>query len=250
MHETTQLAHWMLEAASSVAFTGAGISTESGIPDFRSPGGIWSQSQPVYFEEFLVDAAARYEYWRQKAVAHRDFFDSAPNLGHQILAAWEQDRNLRGVITQNIDGLHQLSGSEQVLELHGTARFISCLDCEARFDASPLVAQFLADDAVPACQRCGGLLKHATISFGQSLDPQVLQTATDWTRAADLYFAIGSSLVVQPAATLPQFAKQAGSKLIIINREATPLDDLADIVIHDSIGETLRRINEAVLKLA
>ncbi|HAY80331.1 MAG TPA: hypothetical protein DCY79_11040 [Planctomycetaceae bacterium] len=249
MHDTTELARWILNANTMVAFTGAGISTESGIPDFRSPGGIWAQSQPVYFDQFLTDASARYEYWRQKAIAHRDFFDSTPNVGHQLLATWEQEGRLQGVITQNIDGLHQLAGSEQVVELHGTARQIACLDCESRFGAASLVEQFLAEDAVPACPDCEGRLKHATISFGQALDPRVMEMATAWTQEAELYLAMGSSLVVQPAATLPQLAKQMGSKLVIINRDATPLDALADMVIHAPIGETLRQVQKAMTRV-
>lgn len=243
-----RIASWLREAApgSVVAFTGAGISTESGIPDFRSPGGIWSRSQPVYYNEFLESAEARYEYWRQKSVAHRDFVSSQPNIGHRMLARWEEQGRLRGVVTQNIDGLHQLGGSRQVLELHGTAREIACLSCQARYEADAMVRRFLEEDAVPECPSCGGLLKHATISFGQTLDPQVLEQAANWAAEAELLLAMGSSLVVEPAASLPRLTKENAGRLVIINRDATSQDRSADAVIHASIGETLSAIDEAL----
>lgn len=244
------IAGWMHEAKSVVAFTGAGVSTESGIPDFRSPGGIWSQAKPVYYQEFVSSATARYEYWRQKAIAHRDFRDSRPNPGHLVLADWERSGRLRGVITQNIDGMHQLAGSRQVLEIHGTARQIACLDCGARFDADGLVDVFLQTDAVPACERCGGLLKHATISFGQALDEDVWTEAARWSRWSDVMLAIGSSLVVHPAAGLPSMAKAAGAKLVIINRDPTPLDGQADAVLRCGIGDTLEKLARAIQETA
>ena len=241
-----QVAAWLAEAKSAVAFTGAGISTESGIPDFRSPGGIWATSTPVYFDEFLASASARHEYWRQKCVAHADFSAAGPNAGHKALASWESDEQLRGVITQNIDGLHQEAGSTSVLELHGTARKIGCLDCGEVFDPDPLVAEFLETDEVPYCDACGGKLKHATVSFGQRLPTEVLQQAITLCQQADLIFAIGSSLVVTPAADLPQITKHAGGRLVIINRDATPLDPLADAVIQEPIGATLAAIDDAL----
>lgn len=226
-----------------VAFTGAGISTESGIPDFRSPGGVWSKYRTVYFQEFQESAEARYEYWRQKAEAHRDFFSAKPNAGHRVLAEWETRGRLQGVITQNIDGLHQAAGNNTVLELHGTAREIACLECGQRFPADPLVQQFLATDRVPSCAACGGLLKHATVSFGQILPPDVMQWASQLARQAKVFLAIGSSLVVEPAASLPRLAQRYGGKLVIINRDPTPLDDLAYVVIRARIGDTLTAIN-------
>ena len=164
-----QVANWLAVANSAVVLTGAGISTESGIPDFRSLGGVWSKYRTVYFEEFLSNADARHEYWRQKSEMHGDFAGAQPNVGHQILARWEAAGRIRGVITQNIDGLHQLAGSQRVLELHGTAREAACLDCGDRYDIQPLVEEFLATDRTPDCPACGGRLKHATISFGQPL---------------------------------------------------------------------------------
>lgn len=246
MTNEQQVARWLADAQRAVAFTGAGISTESGIPDFRSPRGIWSQSRPVYFDEFMASADARYEYWRQKSAAHRDFANSQPNAGHRVLAEWERAGRLIGVITQNIDGLHQLAGSQQILELHGTARQIGCLDCEARFEADAMVASFLAEDQVPRCPNCGrDRLKHATISFGQQLDARVLGSAERLASETDLMFAIGSSLVVYPAAAIPQMAERAGARLVIINRDPTPLDTAADVVFRASIGQALNAIDAA-----
>ena len=238
-----QVAGWLRQCRCGVAFTGAGISTESGIPDFRSPGGIWSQSQPVLYNDFLASAEARHEYWRQKSHSQRDFAAAAPNDGHRVLAGWEARGWLKALITQNIDGLHQAAGSRNVLELHGTARQIACLGCEARFDPQPLVQQFLETDVVPECPRCGGLLKHATISFGQPLPADVLQEAVDWSRRCDLFLAMGSSLVVEPAASLPRLADKSGARLVIINRDPTDQDDRADMVLQAGIGQTLLGID-------
>jgi NAD-dependent deacetylase len=174
---------------------------------------------------------------------HREFDAAQPNVGHQILARWETAGRIRGVITQNIDGLHQMAGSHCVLELHGTARQAACLDCSARYDINPLVAQFLATNVVPDCRACGGRLKHATVSFGQMLPPDVLMEATRWSRDADLMLAIGSSLVVTPAADLPRTAKERGARLVIINRDPTPLDSIADVVIRGSIGSLLTALD-------
>lgn len=240
------LAQWIRESRATVVFTGAGMSTESGIPDFRSPGGIWSRSQPVLFEEFLRSADARREYWRQKSTAHADFASARPNIGHEVLAKWEADGRIRGIITQNIDGLHQDAGSHAVLELHGTARWIACLDCGDRYDPGPLVEHFLATEKVPPCPHCGGLLKHATVSFGQSLPEEVLAEALRWTRQCDLFLAMGSSLVVEPAASLPRLAADCGARLIIVNRDATDQDRSAALVFHASIGATLAAVDQVL----
>jgi NAD-dependent deacetylase len=242
----SRVARWLAEAESAVAFTGAGISTESGIPDFRSPGGIWSKSQPVYFDDFLRSADARIEYWRQKSAAHSDFSRARPNLGHQVLAKWESAGRLSAVITQNIDGLHQSAGSRIVLELHGTARQVACLECEARFDADAMVERFRIEQVPPTCAQCGGITKHATISFGQSLPKDVLDQSMRLSRQSDLFLAMGSSLQVQPAASLPLLAREGSARVVIINRDPTPQDDLADAVIHASIGETLAGIDKAL----
>lgn len=241
-----QIAEWLAAARQAYAFTGAGISTESGIPDFRSPGGVWATSQPVYFRDFLASADARHEYWRQKSLTHAEFLRAEPNVGHRTLADWERRGLLRGLLTQNIDGLHERAGSRRMLELHGTALKVSCLDCGAMYEADPLVKQYLAEQTPPPCAQCGGRLKHATISFGQQLDPVVLQTAFAWSKGADVYLAIGSSLVVEPAASLPQQAAARGAKLVIINRDPTPLDYLASLCIRAPAGPTLAAIDRAL----
>jgi NAD-dependent deacetylase len=244
--DIAQVAHWLASSQCAVVLTGAGISTESGIPDFRSPGGVWSKYRTVYFDEFMASAEARHEYWRQKCEMHRDFASAKPNAGHQVLARWEAAGRIRGVITQNIDGLHQLAGSRQVLELHGTARQAACLDCAARYDIEPLVVQFQTTGTVPDCPRCNGRLKHATISFGQMLPADVLMHATRWSREAVLMLAIGSSLVVTPAADLPRISKSSAARVVIINRDSTPLDVIADATLRGSIGATLSAIDSQV----
>jgi NAD-dependent deacetylase len=246
LERISEVARWLASSRSAVVLTGAGISTESGIPDFRSPGGVWSKYRTVLFDEFISSADGRYEYWRQKCHMHREFGPAQPNIGHQVLARWESAARIRGVITQNIDGLHQMAGSHSVLELHGTARQAACLDCRARYDIEPLVTKFLNEDRVPDCPQCGGRLKHATISFGQMLPPDVLMEATRWSREADLLLAIGSSLVVTPAADLPRIAKERGARLVIINRDPTPLDAIADASLRGSIGEVLITIDSAL----
>ena len=236
------LAQWLSEAERGVAFTGAGISTESGIPDFRSPNGIWSKVQPVFFQDYLRSEDSRREAWRQKVFLQRDFGQAKPNKGHEALAAWEKSGRILGVITQNIDELHQQAGSGNVLELHGTARKVGCLRCEERFEVEPYINEFEKTGVVPDCPKCGGLLKHATVSFGQTLPEDVLMESVRLAREADLFLAIGSSLVVHPAAGLPEMALRSGSKLVIINRDPTPYDDLADLVIRTPIGESLSAV--------
>jgi NAD-dependent deacetylase len=243
MTSISAVADWLAQAHAAVVFTGAGVSTESGIPDFRSPGGVWSRRKPVLFDEYLRDAEARLEYWKQRAETHAEFTRAEPNIAHRTFAAWEKTGRIRGLITQNIDGLHQLAGSRNLLELHGTARQVGCLDCSARFDADAMLRQFEESQQVPLCPKCGGLTKHATISFGQSLSPVVLQSAIRWAREADLFVAVGSSLVVTPAAELPALAKSSGARLVIINREPTPLDGIADAVIRDGVGAVISQLD-------
>jgi NAD-dependent deacetylase len=239
------LRKWLADSQLVVAFTGAGISTESGIPDFRSPGGVWSKNRTVYFDEFLSSADARHEYWRQKSEAHRNFADAVPNVTHRRLAEWESAGLLRGVITQNIDGLHQDAGSQNVLELHGTARWIACLDCDWRDPADRLVAEFQQTQSVPTCPTCGGLLKHATVSFGQSLPGDKLRTAAQWATTCDLFLALGSSLVVEPAASLPRMARESGAQLVIVNRDQTPLDAIANLVINAPLGSVFEALSDS-----
>jgi NAD-dependent deacetylase len=241
-----QIAAWLRAARSAVAFTGAGVSTESGIPDFRSPNGVWSRTKPILFAEFLRSAESRLEYWRQKVESHPEIAAAQPNVTHRALADWEMSGRLRGVITQNIDGLHALAGSRSILELHGTAREVACLSCDWRCDAEPLVAEFKESGIVPRCPRCHGIVKHATISFGQSRPAEVLGEAMRWARNSDFFLVLGSSLVVEPAASLPRIAKEGGARLVIVNREATPLDAIADLVVQAPLGETLAAIQELI----
>jgi len=242
----SQIADRLSSTESAVAFTGAGISTESGISDFRSPGGVWSRYQPVYYDEFLASHDARLRHWRMKREAYPEFSAAKSNTGHKILADWERSGRLVGVITQNIDGLHSEAGSSNVLELHGTGKFVSCIECGKRWTAAEIFEQYADRDEVPQCDECEGWLKPATVSFGQSLPQDVLSEAYRISAEADVFLAIGSSLVVEPAASLPAHAKQMGAYLTIINRDPTPLDDLADLVLHTPIGETLELINKQV----
>jgi len=237
--KVSELVRYVTSANSIVAFTGAGISTESGVPDFRSPNGVWATSQPVLYQDYLQSATAREEYWRQKSAAHDELLHANPNIAHQQLAEWEKCGMLRGIITQNIDRLHQRAGSQNVLELHGNALEMLCIDCGDRSESDRWVQEYRITKAVPPCHECGGRLKHATISFGQSLDSEVLETAGAWAYESDLFLVIGSSLVVEPAASLPVLAKRHGSRLAIMNRDATPHDARADLVIRTGIGEAL-----------
>ncbi len=236
------VAGWLREAERVVAFTGAGISTESGIPDFRSPGGVWATNKPVYYDEFLNSVDARREYWRQKSLTHVEFARSKPNEGHTVLAEWERDGLLQAVVTQNIDGLHQQAGSQRVLELHGTARNVACLSCDFVSPADEWVERFIAEGESPLCPSCDGLLKHATVSFGQGLPEDVMQESIDLARTSHVFLAIGSSLVVEPAASLPRVAKRTGGRLVILNRDPTPLDEIADLVVPAEIGNFLRGV--------
>ena len=234
------------ESKFTVVLTGAGISTESGIPDFRSPNGVWATNRQVYFDEFLSDSEARYEYWRQKSVSHREFADSVPNVGHRTIVKWQKQGLVERVITQNIDGLHQQAGSEDVIEIHGTARRVACLSCGWNEDAEVMVQRFLANDACPKCDECGGITKHATISFGQQLNETVMQDTIDTLRMAELVIALGTSLAVEPAASIPWINNSPRRKVAIVNREQTGKDHLADIVIHGELGVTLTEIDKHV----
>jgi NAD-dependent deacetylase len=232
----------MIEAARRVVFfTGAGISTESGIPDFRSPGGIWTKQRPIDFDEFMSSETARLEAWRRKFESHPVLRDARPNRGHRAVAALVRSGKARSVITQNIDGLHQASGvrDEQVIELHGNSTYAHCLECRERYEIAPLEAAFRREEKAPRCADCGGIVKTATISFGQAMPPVAMQRAEEETLAADLFVVLGSSLVVYPAAGFPALASENGAGLVIVNREPTGLDHLADLVINRPIGETL-----------
>ena len=227
----------------AVVFTGAGISTESGIPDFRSPGGTWTKQKPIDFSDFMRSDAARRETWRRRFEMEEYLRVAMPNRGHRAVAELIRTGKASAVITQNIDGLHQDSGipDDKVIELHGNTTYAHCLNCAQRYEIDELRFDFEQDNIVPHCS-CGGWVKTATISFGQSMPAREMQLAQKETLACDLFIVIGSSLVVYPAAGFPELAKRNGSKLIIVNRDETPLDDIADLVVHRPIGETMGAI--------
>ena len=229
------------ESSRIVVFTGAGISTESGIPDFRSPGGLWTKYQPIEFQDFIASEEKRRESWRMKFATESVLADAKPNKGHQAVADLYQQGKLARVITQNIDGLHQISGipATKIVELHGNATYAKCLDCGKRYELAEIKRQFLQNEIPPVCNVCNGFIKTATISFGQPMPVLEMQEAESETLNCDLFLAIGSSLVVYPAAGFPRLAKQNGSKLVIINRDETGLDDIADLVLHQETGISL-----------
>lgn len=231
------------EAERIVIFTGAGISTESGIPDFRSPGtGLWNKIKPIEFQDFMASEEVRQESWRRKFnPADNSWEDAKPNRGHRGVAWLIDNGKATGVITQNVDNLHQESGiaDDRVIELHGNTRYAKCLSCAARYELEDLKKQFEDKGRVEDCYRCGGIVKTATISFGQAMPMEAMARAEALTQDCDLFIVIGSSLVVYPAAGFPQLAKQLGAKLVILNREPTPLDGMADLVLHEEIGPTL-----------
>jgi NAD-dependent deacetylase len=239
--EIAELARTIARARRAVVFTGAGISTESGIPDFRSPGGIWTRMAPIDFADFLASEEARRETWRRRFAMEETFRTAGPNRGHRAVAELVRRGKVAAVITQNIDGLHQASGvpEERVIELHGNTTYAHCLDCKARYELDTLRPVFERDEAAPICDDCGGFVKTATISFGQAMPAEAMRRAEIETRAADLFIVAGSSLVVYPAAGFPELAKHNGASLVIINREATGLDRIADLVLNRAIGETL-----------
>lgn len=239
--EIQQLAQLIEDAKRVVVFTGAGISTESGIPDFRSPTGIWSQTTPIYFDEYVASAEARVEAWRRKFEIDRDMIGAEPNRGHRAVAKLVRTGKVSAVITQNIDGLHQESGvpDENMIELHGNGTYATCLTCATRYELEPIKEAFTADGTLPECIYCGGIVKTATISFGQAMPEGPMERAREETMASDLFLAIGSSLVVYPAAGFPAMAKQNGAKLVILNRDPTDLDRIADLVLNREIGPTL-----------
>jgi NAD-dependent deacetylase len=232
---------WLGAARSGVVFTGAGISTESGIPDFRSPGGIWQKFRPIDFGEFMASAAARKEAWRRRFASSCVLDAATPNRGHAAVAELVRRGSVHAVITQNVDGLHQASGvpDHQVIEIHGNTTYARCLGCERRFELEDVRVRFEESGECPTCEDCGGFLKTATISFGQAMPALPMRRAEEAARSADLFVAIGSSLVVYPAAALPALARRSGARLVILNREPTDLDGVADLVVRGEIGPVL-----------
>jgi NAD-dependent deacetylase len=231
-------------ATRAVCFTGAGISTESGISDFRSPGGLWSRMPPIDFQDFVASEEMRREAWRRKLVTDRAMRVAQPNRGHRAVAQLVREGVCACVITQNVDGLHQRSGvpEEKIVELHGNSTYAACLDCGLRHELDPILAAFEKDETLPLCVRCGRIVKTATISFGQRMPVQAVERAEREALACDLFVVLGSSLVVYPAANLPRMAKLHGAKLVIVNREATDQDDIADLVIRAEIGPTIGEV--------
>jgi NAD-dependent deacetylase len=233
----------MVEAARVIVpFTGAGISTECGIPDFRSPGGIWTKNQPILFDDFLASQEMRNEAWRRRFAMEEHFGDAKPGRGHRALASLYRAGKSPGVVTQNIDNLHQASGiaTKDVVELHGNSTYAVCLDCAERYELSWVKERFKASGGqAPDCPSCDGYIKSATVSFGQAMPEAPMARAQEITLACDLFIVVGSSLVVWPAAGFPVKAKRNGARLIIINRESTEIDAMADLVIHHDIGTVL-----------
>ena len=242
-----ELARMIADARRMVVFTGAGISTESGIPDFRSPDGVWSKMKPIYFQEFVAREDKRREAWERAFSGRAGWVGRKPNAGHMAVARLVAQGRCSAVITQNVDNLHQASGvpPEKVIELHGNASYATCLECGLRHELEDLKALYEATGDLPACRACGGLVKTATISFGQSMPADPMAKAEAETLACDLFLVLGSSLVVYPAAGFPLLAKQAGAKLAIVNREATELDPYADLVLHDEIGPVMTAVAPA-----
>ncbi len=232
----------LIDAARTIVpFTGAGISTECGIPDFRSPGGPWSKNQPIHFDEFIASQEKRDEAWRRRFAMDEHFSGARPGRGHLALASLYRGGKVRGVITQNIDNLHQASGiaPRDIVELHGNTTYATCLDCDRRYELQWVHDKYAAGaNCAPDCA-CGGYIKTATVSFGQAMPADAMARAEQLTNACDLFVAIGSSLVVWPAAGFPLMAKQNGAALVIINREPTDFDSIADLVVRGDIGDAL-----------
>ena len=244
MDQVEQLHELIGSAKRIVAFTGAGISTESGIPDFRSPGGIWTKYQPIYFDDFMSSEEMRREAWRRKFATDETMQKAEPNAGHRALAKLVERGKMTAIITQNVDGLHQRSGvpESRIIELHGNATYATCLDCGQRYELEPIRKAFLGKGTLPVCEKCEGIVKTATISFGQAMPEIPMLRAQEETLACDLFIVLGSSLVVYPAAGFPRVAKKNGAGLVIINRDPTDQDDDADLVVHAEIGPTLSRV--------
>lgn len=238
----TELSHLLRASQRVLVFSGAGISTESGIPDFRSPGGLWSKIQPIYFQEFVASEHTRREAWRRRFSNADGWVGAKPNRGHHAVAELVRSGRASAVVTQNVDNLHQVSGvpEEQVIELHGNSTYAKCLKCQTRVELAELEREFQQTNTVAPCKRCGGIIKTATISFGQQMPELPMRRAQQETLACDLFLVLGSSLSVFPAADFPVRAKQNGAKLVIVNRDPTPMDEIADLVIHDGIGDTMQ----------
>jgi len=241
-----EVAAWLAAASAVTVLTGAGISTESGIPDFRGPQGVWTRNPAAAalstLDTYLADPAVRRRAWQARLAS--PIWRAEPNPGHRALAELERSGRLHAIVTQNIDGLHQRAGSspDRVIEIHGTGHWVSCLSCRTRTPTPEVLARVAAGEPDPPCRACGGIQKSATISFGQSLEPEVVRAADRASRRCDLFLAVGTSLAVFPAAWLCDYALAAGARLVIVNAEPTPYDPAADAVLRDPIGQVLPRL--------
>ncbi|MCC6313593.1 MAG: Sir2 family NAD-dependent protein deacetylase [Thermomicrobiales bacterium] len=244
------LARLLAPARRIVAFTGAGISTESGIPDYRGPGGVWASGAPPTLDDFLRGEEMRRAYWERRRVNYPELASRHPNRAHRMLARLERAGRLSGVVTQNIDGLHQKAGHnpDRVIELHGSAHHVRCMTCGTIWDADVIQQRLERDPGVPECERCGGVLRTTTVLFGEPMPAAPLRRAVDLARSCDVMLVIGSSLVVQPAAQVPLVAQQAGARLALVNRESTPLDPLAELVIAADAGPTLAAVERLLFE--
>ena len=242
MDQLVEFGRLVRHAQRGVAFTGAGISTESGIPDFRGPQGVWNTETPVYYQDFMASREARVRAWQRGVRMFHRCGTAKPNDGHLVITELQRRGHIAAVVTQNIDGLHHDAGNVNVIELHGTNRYAACQHCWKEWSASTIVERVEKGDDAPECDACGGPIKARTISFGQGMPEKEMRQATEVTLKSDLYVAIGSSLVVEPAASFPRLAKQAGASLVIVNAQPTPLDDIADIVIREPIGKTMLKL--------
>ncbi len=245
------IAKQIAKGGKNVFFTGAGISTESGIPDYRSKGGIWDKFRPVYYDEFMSSKEARIEYWQQKSELYQDLVKAKPNPAHTAIARLYEMGMLESVITQNIDGLHQESGlpDDKVIELHGNNRRIRCMNCSRISSIHEAQKRIEAGDLAPECD-CGGYLKPDTISFGQAMPEAEVERSTKLSQECDCFIVVGSTLLVQPAALMPRYAKQSGACLAIVNLSETPCDEMCDVLIRGKAGEVLAKIVKTVESLS
>lgn len=248
--EIRQIAQHIIAGRKNIVFTGAGISTESGIPDYRSKGGIWETHRPIYYDDFMSSHEARIEYWRRKSNLYPDLVKAQPNAAHKALVTLYKMNCLEAVITQNIDGLHQKAGmpDERVIELHGNSGRVRCMRCGALSSIHDAYQRVQAGDLAPECS-CGGYLKPDTISFGQMMPVEAVQRALDLAQTCNVFLVIGSTLVVRPAALMPEYAKHQGAFLAIINLSETPYDEMCDVLIHRKAGEVMPAIVETVQRL-
>jgi NAD-dependent deacetylase len=241
-----EVARWIDAAQRVVVLTGAGISTDSGIPDFRGPNGVWTRNpgaeRRATLQNYMSDPQVRREAW-QTRLGHPGL-SARPNAGHQALVELERRGKLDTLVTQNIDGLHQAAGSDpaSVVEVHGTIHTVVCMSCGERAPMERALERVRGGEDDPPCRTCGGILKSATISFGQNLVPDDLQRAMEAARRSDLLLAVGSTLAVYPVAEMVPLARMAGAQIVIVNAEETAMDDLADAVIRGSIGEVLPQL--------